>query len=292
VIPPDQMIDKYLPIDQALQKEYKRYIESSTKYFGVSTNVASNISHTILALTYGSALYVSECCRGASIPYWLRLKEEEMLTSNIQIENALKSSVMDAIKTGLDAGAKKQLQELYKIGVRTVFPRTPIASIIIENSSKPEDINTVALQLRDEYKQIRNYIHQIQEELLNEEASLEKKIKINKELQGLCSELWLEQKEGWRTVIEPATGFLSLSIESATAPTIQTVPKAVDYILKQPYELTIRAMRRRKLRVLLEAKKSFLRSKHWSQKLAHIFGISEEDIRAALIKDALAPRSR
>lgn len=284
VLPPDQLVDRYLSIDQALQKEHEGYIEEA-KYIGVTDeNVASNISHAILAPSYGSALYLSECCRRAGIPYWLHPNEERMLANNIQMENTLKSSVVNEIKSHLDRGAKKQLEELDKLGVRTIFPQTPIASMILENSNKPEDINTVALQLRDAYKQIRGYMIQIQEELGKEDTSLERKIRISKELQGLCSELWPEKKEGWRAAVEPATGFLNLAIESASAPTLQTVPKAVDFIVKQPFELITRALRRRKLRVLLEAKKNFLRSSNWSQKLAQIFNISEEEVKTAQLR--------
>lgn len=286
VLPPDQLVDRYLPIDQALQKEHEGHIEQA-KYIGVTdNNVASNISHAILAAMYGTSLYLSEYCRRAGIPYWLHPGEERMLANNIQMENALKSSVVTEIKTHLDRGAKRQLEELNRLGVRTVFPQTPIASIILENSSKPEDINTIALQLRSEYKQIREYMIQIQEELGKEDTSLERKIKISKELQGLCSELWPEKKEGWRATIEPLTGFLNLAIESASAPTLNTIAKAVDFIVKQPYELITRALRRRKLRVLLNAKRSFLKSSNWSQKLAQIFNISEEDVKTAQLKDS------
>ena len=202
------------------------------------------------------------------------------------MENTMKSSVVTEIKTHLDRGARRELEELSRLGVRTVFPQTPIASVILENSSKPDDINVVALQLRDEYKQIREYMVQIQEELGKEDASLERKRRISRDLRGLCSELWPEEKEGWRAAVEPATGFLNLAIETASAPTPNTVAKAVDFIIKQPYELITRALRRRKVRVLLNAKRSFLKSSNWSQKLAQIFIISEDDVKTAQLKDS------
>jgi hypothetical protein len=281
---PDKLVDRYLSIDQSLQKRHESNMEQA-KYIGVTDkNVASDISHAILTRMYGATLYLSECCRRAGISYWLHPLEEEMLANYFQMENTVKSSVINEIKTYLDRGAQRQIEELAKLGVRTVFPQTPIASMILINSNKPEDINTVALQLREEYKQIRAYMTQIQEELWKEDTSLERKIKISKELQKLCSEIWPEKQEGWRAAVEPVTGFLNLAIESASSPTLQTVPKAVDFIVKQPFELITRALRRRKLRVLLEAKKNFLRSSNWSQKLAHIFNISEEEVKTAQLR--------
>lgn len=282
---PDELVKRYIKVDEGLKALFENHCEDIRKGYKIKDELAERVALSVLFTNYGGPLYISEFCRLAGIPYWLSEHEEKILRNQINMENTTKSQVVGAIKEKLDIGARDYLEKLEKFGVTTIFPETPIASNIIQEANKPEDINKVALQMREEFKKLRNYMNEMQEEMLKEETSVDKKIKIYKEIEMLCNEIWPKKGEGWKTIFNSISGFLNVAIEGSIMPSVGTTKGIVEYLVNQPYELLIRAMKRRKLRVLLEAEKNFLRSNNWSDKIAKIFGLTSEEVRQAQVEE-------
>lgn len=279
---PSELVQRYMNIDKHLEDKFEERSAEIKRDFELDDRLATRITVATLALDYGGSLYISEFCRLTGIAYWLHEKEERML-ANLQIlEYSTRTQVIGALKESLDIGARKELENIEKLGVNTIFPESPIASSIIMESNRPEDLNIVALQMRDKFSNLRYYMNEIQKEILNEDVSLEKKIKLSKEIETMRNELWKEKHQGWETILNQTTSLIHTVIGASTMPIVNSLPDIVLFLLGQPYASIRGAIRKRKIRVLLESKRDFLRSKNCIGKIAGIFGITDADVREAL----------
>ena len=280
--PPIELVARYMNIDKYLENESRERSSDIKRHYELDDRLAARITVATLALDYGGPLYISEFCRLAGIAYWLSGTEERMLANLQRLEYSTRTQVIGAFKESLDIGARKELENIEKLGVNTIFPESPIASSIIMESNHPEDLNIVALQMRDKFSNLRCYMNEIQKEILNEDVSLEKKIKLSKEIEKMRNELWKEKHQGWETILNQTTSLIHTVIGASTMPTVYSLPNIVLFLLGQPYASIRGAIRKRKIRVLLESKRDFLRSKNCIGKIASIFGITDADVRGAL----------
>jgi len=281
---PNELVKRYMTIDRSLKDKFEKYCSDIKVGYKIEGGLAARVAIAVLAPLYGGPLYVSEFCRLAGITYWLDESEGEMIGNQENMESFARRQVIGALKGRLDSGARNELEKLEKFGVSTIFPESPIASSIIRESNKPEDLNRIALQMRDKFSKLRYHMNSLQEEMVNENTSIEQKVKICAEIEMMCNELWQEKGEGWRAILNSTTGLLNAAIGAAIMPNVSSIQGIVEYLLNQPYELIRRAMRRRKLRVLLEAKRNFLRSNNWTGKIASIFRLPIEEVRRAQLK--------
>ncbi len=280
---PNELVKRYMPIDRSLKDEFERYCSDIKVGYKVEGGLAERVAIAALAPIYGGPLYVSEFCRLAGVTYWLSKPEEEMLANQEKLESSARTQVIGALKESLDMGARKRLEEIEKLGVNTVFPESPIASSIIRESNRPEDLNIVALQMRDRFGNLRRHMNAIQEEMLREDMSIEKKTKMYEEIKKMCHELWKEKGGGWSTILNQNTSLLNTAIGASRMPEVNSLAGIVLYLLHKSHESIEGAIRRRKLRVLLESKEDFLRSKNWTGKVASIFGVTNEEVLQAQI---------
>lgn len=279
---PSELVQRYMNVDKHLEDKFEERCTEIKRGYKLDDRLAARVAETTLAMDYGGPLYISEFCRLAGIAYWLDEEEEKML-ANLQIlESSTRTQVIGALKESLDIGARKELETIEKLGVNTIFPESPIASSIIMESNRPEDLNIVALQMRDKFSNLRCYMNEIQKEILNEDVSLEKKIKLSKEIETMRNELWKEKHQGWETILNQTTSLIHTVIGASTMPIVYSLPDIVLFLLGQPYASIRGAIRKRKIRVLLESKRDFLRSKNCIGKIASIFGITDADVREAL----------
>jgi hypothetical protein len=281
--PPNELVERYMNIDKYLVDEFNEDRELIKQGYGVEDGLAARMAAAVLAIHYGGPTYISEFCRLAGITYWLHEREAKMLANQQILEYSTRTQVIGALKESLDIGARKELENIEKFGINTVFPESPIASSIIKESNRPEDLNIVALQMRDKFSNLRHYFNEIQKEMINEDASLEKKMKLYKEIETMRNELWKKEGEGWDTILIQTTNLIHIVAEASTTSIVNSLPAISAYLLGQPYALIRGAIRKRKLRVLLDSKKDFLRSRNYIQKIAGIFGITAEDVRQALL---------
>jgi hypothetical protein len=280
---PNELVERYINIDKYLEDKFKEDRALIKRGYEVDDGLAARLAVASLAVHYGGPTYISEFCRLAGITYWLSEREAKMLANQQILEYSTRTQVIGALKESLDIGARKELENIEKFGVNTVFPKSPIASSIIKESNRPEDLNIVALQMRDKFSNLRRYMNEMQKEILNEDASLEKKIKLYKEIETMRNELWKKEGEGWDTILNQTTSLIHIVVGASTMPTVNSLPAILSYLLGQPYALIRGAIRKRKLRVLLDSKKDFLRSKNCIGKIASIFGITGEDVKQALL---------
>jgi hypothetical protein len=281
--PPNELVERYMNIDKYLVDEFNEDRELIKQGYGVEDGLAARMAAAVLAIHYGGPTYISEFCRLAGITYWLHEREAKMLANQQILEYSTRTQVIGALKESLDIGARKELENIEKFGINTVFPESPIASSIIKESNRPEDLNIVALQMRDKFSNLRHYFNEIQKEMINEDASLEKKMKLYKEIETMRNELWKKEGEGWDTILIQTTNLIHIVAEASTTSIVNSLPAISAYLLGQPYALIRGAIRKRELRVLLDSKKDFLRSRNYIQKIAGIFGITDEDVRQALL---------
>jgi len=280
---PNELVERYINIDKYLEDEFKENRAIIKRLYEVDDELAAGVAAASLAVHYGGPTYISEFCRLAGITYWLSQREAKMLANQQILEYSTRTQVIGALKESLDIGARKELENIEKFGVNTVFPKSPIASSIIKESNRPEDLNIIALQMREKFSNLRRYMNEMQKEILNEDTSLEKKIKLYKEIETMRSELWKKEDKGWDTILNQTTSLIHTVVGASTMPTVNSLPAILSYLLGQPYALIRGAIRKRKLRVLLDSKKDFLRSKNCIGKIASIFGITGEDVKQALL---------
>lgn len=281
---PNELVKRYMTIDRSLKDKFEKYCSDIKVGYKIEGGLAERVAIAVLAPLYGGPLYVSEFCRLAGVTYWLSEPEKEMLANQEKLESSARTQVIGALKESLDIGARKELEKIEKLGVTTVFPESPIASSIIRESNKPEDLNIVALQMRERFGNLRRHMNAIQEEMLKEDMSIEKKIKMYAEIEKMCNELWKEKGGGWNTILNQTTSLLNTAIGASSMPRVDSLAGIVFYLLHQSYESIEGAIRRRKLRVLLESKRDFLRSKNCTGKVASIFGLTNEEVRQAQLK--------
>jgi|GEM_PF-2761834 len=276
---PNELVKRYMTIDRSLKNKFEEYCSEIKVGYKIEGGLAERLAISALANLYGGPLYVSEFCGLAGVTYWLSKREEDMLANQEKLESSTRTQVIGALKESLDIGARKELEKIEKFGVTTVFPESPIASSIIRESNKPEDLNIVALQMRERFADLRRHMNAIQEEMLKEDMSIEKKIKMHVEIEKMCNELWKEKGGGWNTILNQSTSLLHAAMGASGMPSINSLTGIVLYLLHQSYESIEGAIRRRKLRVLLESKSDFLKSKNCTGKVASIFGLANEEVR-------------
>ena len=279
---PIELVQRYVNIDKHLEDEFEKRSNGIKQDYKLDDKLATRITVATLALDYGGPLYISEFCRLAGIAYSLHKDQEEMLANLQMLEYSTRTQVIEAFKESLDTGARKELENIEKLGVNTIFPESPIAGNIIMESNCPEDLNIVALQMRDKFSNLRCYMNELQKEILNEDVSLERKTKLTREIETMRNELWKETHQGWETILSQTTSLIHTVVGASTMPPVYSLPNMVLFLIGQPYASIRGAIRKRKIRVLLESKRDFLRSKNCIGKIAGIFGITDADVREKL----------
>ena len=257
-------------------------IDDLEMFFRESESHIHNKSFVELLEDYANPLCLSEFARSASLPFALSSSEDKKISVFEKIESRTCRGIVEVLRQRLNEGARNELFRLAELGEQTVFPRTPIAWQIVRESHKPLDLLRVALELREEYKTFRKAMIELETELLNQSTTLERKIKIRRDVLRLADELWAHEEGQTQKVTKEVSDLLGTAAKAATGFSVVSTASLTKSILSFPTDQILQAMRRRKVRVMLKAKKDFLKGKKWTQKLSTIFGLSEDTIKQAL----------
>ena len=280
---PQAQVLKHLPLSDQLHNMLDEHRDFSEQY-EKDKDVVEALALASLASEVGMPLHLSEFAWRAQLPYLLTTQQLSAVSSVESVELRLRKSVVTQITKSLNEGARRELERIAELGDRTVFPETPISCQIVMNSSRPEDFLLIALQLRDEYRDFRKQMIDLETELLSEEASLKRKLKLQRHVDLLAAELWPTNQKGMRKEATELSNILN--ILPVNTLDIKSIAKLTQYILDKPAELLIRLIRRRKVRVLLKTRKKFLESKGWPSKLAEVFELPKR-----VVKDSICLRN-
>jgi len=198
-----------------------------------------------------------------------------------RIEAVIRKGVIATLRERLDAGARRELERLEAIAGPTVFPRTPIATSIIHDSAGPEDLLRIALELREEFTGFRQAMRELETELFSEETDLRHRIRILNDIEGISRELWPTPRDGFRASFVEATGLITKVADLTPGSTV-TQLNLIAQILSKPVEAVLRGIKRRKIRVLLQAKRDFLKSKRHTDKIKEIFRLTDRQVSTAI----------
>jgi antitoxin component of RelBE/YafQ-DinJ toxin-antitoxin module len=282
-VSPRDYLTRHLSLSDELQDSLHDTSVFLRKY-EPDRSIADELAMAEMNWNFGVPMFLSELAREAQLPFRLTRHEMRRVAWAEKLEIRLQRGVVARLADSLNEGARKELDQLAELGGHTVFPQTPISWQIVAESNGPEDLVQVALQLRDEYRKFRRRMVELEAELADEQTSLKRKIKLKKQVDAMAGELWPTQPTGIRKEATELSGLLNALPAAVDAATLGGVTGLTQYVLSRPTDLILKLLRRRKVRVLLNSKRTFLRGANWTGKLANIFNIPQEDVREALFQ--------
>ncbi|MCD4806689.1 MAG: hypothetical protein K8R13_03820 [Methanococcoides sp.] len=264
---------------------FKQEINSSKKHITaefpkiVDENFKKQIAFASCAQSYGIPLLLSEFSTEAKIPLYMDSYESSKIAEITGFEKSVQKSVLEYLKKHLDSGAEKELSRIEELGYETIFPRTPIATQILNEAKSPEDLLSVALTIREDFREFRQEISKFESELFDPDMTYNQKIQKMNYLEGLANEVWSQPRVGFQQVTSEISSVSNLAFEIGSSLTCQDVPSVVKIIAKAPWEITKKYLLRRKVNVLIDSKKEFMNSKDCTSNISKIFNCSEELVK-------------
>jgi hypothetical protein len=176
----DELIERLLPSSAALQGEFVQYIESPVAHRNFDKQA---IAKAQLAVHLGAPLHVAEAAGLARTPFVLSSFEIESLSAYERETARFRKSVGMVLLDRVSAAVRKELSNLTDLGLLATFPETPIASMILHDSSSPQEMLEVALQLRTQLAPFRRDLNALEHSLANEDQPLKARLKQLRELE-------------------------------------------------------------------------------------------------------------
>jgi hypothetical protein len=244
------------------------------------------------ASSVGVAIHVAEAAGLAGIPYMLGSSEEGYVRGYEQENFRLRRSVGQILLNRLNAGARAELCKLAELGVMSVFPETPIASLIVQNASSPRGMLEVAIELRNEFASYRRHMNQMEYDLANKDQPLRLQLKRLRELEHLAGALWPGAQTDLKTTALGISEALLAIPEVVGTPSASSLGGLVAKLGSLPVEKLMDVYRRRKIRLLLKAKSNFLKGHDATAKIGSILGVPEEIVRRSRVQGRARPRGR
>lgn len=285
----DDVVATLLPRSPWMQGRFAYYL--NVEPTGQRTDkFAATQAH--LAARIGAPLHIAEAAGTAGVPFILSARESKEIAGYESETLRTRRSVTQVLLDRLNRGARREVEKLAELGPALIFPETPIARLIVRDSSSPDGLVDAALELRKEFSSFRLAMNQLESDLARETQPLSVRLKRHRELQRLADSLWKESKTDLRTSAKSLSEALVAIPEAATAPSPDSIGALATKLLALPVERLIDVYRRRKVRLLLKAKRSFLGGNDSTSKLASIFGVPEDIARRsrALTKPTLTTR--
>ncbi len=280
-IAPRELLKKYLKISPQIEKSMGEEIVFNRPVFKKNAELVSQIA---LAEDIGIPLSIREFAKQNGLPFALHQSENEAIKKIESIEVKLHNGVLGYLKEKLDSGALQEVARITNLGTKTIYPETPIAWQIIRDSSKLEDFLPIALQLRDEYKNFRESMINIEVELHSDNINLNRKLQLVKELDAMAGEIWKGQENTTQKVAQDFSSLLDLALNQATNLSIGNFPKLLEFVLGRPVEILLSKLHQRKIKVLLNSKRQFMKSTKWADKISNIFSLPKHKIKEELTK--------
>jgi len=157
------------------------------------------------------------------------------------------------------------------IGTRVLFI-PPILSIILSRSSRPSDIPEVFLELREQFKDLREYLRVYQHNLRDRKQPIGKSLKAVDELEKSLKKLSKRHKETGTLLISEWHDALSLLPDASSLEDIDT--SITKLILKKPIEWAVHKIRNRKLMPLFNLRRDFYKIKDYTHLIQKVFAVN------------------
>lgn len=281
----DDVAARLLPTSKSLQDQFKTFLQRAT-----ADGVPDPFSYATSSMAYwaGAPLHVAEAAGAAKVPYVLGHHEERYLQGFENENLRTRKSVAELMLERLNGGARKELEQISQLGVLTTFPETPIASLILQRATSPAGLLDAAIELRSEFASYRKHMNQIEHDLANESQSLKVRLKRAKELERLASSLWAGSKTDLKASAIGVSEALFTLPEVVGDPTASTLKGLASKIAALPVDAILDLYRKRKVRLLLKAKRSFLRGGDQAANIARV--LSVEPALVAKSRTLVRPR--
>ena len=269
-------------VRNALQKEW-RIASDDDEWSGQFKN---DLAFARVARSFGSAMFLSNFAKQTQAPIVFSSEQTDAIGGIEKSELSMRRAVINDLKERLDAGALDEIKRIEARGVNTIFPQTPLGWEIVRDAIVPEDLLDIALDLRKEYKQLRESMIEVDKIVLSETSTIQDKKKALREIEGLAREIWPTCRDGvHEKVLTEASSLLELAAAMGKPDGGLDVSAKLAKILSTPIGLILRALRRRRVKVLLKAKREFMYGRDFIGKIASVFNIPESIAKEAVASE-------
>lgn len=269
----DDVVARLMSSSAALQRKFSYFLQNATVS---KSHDRFAIAQAHMAARIGTPLHMAEAACLVRVPYILGSHQTQDLAEYESELLRARRTVTGVLLERLNAGARKEIAKLAELGPVCVFPETPIASLIVQNATTPEGLVNAALQLRSEFADFRRKMNQIEADLANDGQSMKARLKRAQELERLANSLWKHKATDFRTNALSVSEALLAVPQVVSAPSLGSIKDLALKLTALPVGSILDIYRRRKIRLLLKAKRGFMRSQNSTKKIAQIFGIPEE----------------
>lgn len=272
----DDVVAALLPRSKWMQGRFTHYLDTEPlgeykdKFSAVQAQMAKHI---------GAPIHTAQAATLACVPFILGARESQQIAGFERESLRVRKSVTQLLLDRLNGGARTEIERLAELGPISMFPETPIARMIVREANSPDGLVEAALELRNEFSIFRHAMNQIEADLSQDSIPLSVKLKRLVELERLAKYLWKESKTDLRTSALSVSESLAAIPEVLATPSPSSIGSLANKLLSLPVEKLVEVYRRRKVRLLLKAKRSFLSGSDSTAKLASIFGVSEDIAR-------------
>ncbi len=272
----DDVIAQLLPVSKALRAHCAKFSEYARGY---GDELRTAIVNAKMAVRIGAPLHVALAAGRARVPYVLDGRERRYVESYERESLRSRKTVGRMLLDRINASARREVSQLINIGVPTVFPETPIASMILHSSATPAEMVDVALQLRDQFASFRHHLNGIEHDLANEDQSLKVRLKRVRELERLAASLWPKAKTDLCTsAVNVADALLAIP-ELAAAPSPEGASKMIERLAQLPLDVIMDAFRRRKVRLFIKARHAFLHNRDATDRISKVLNVPASLVR-------------
>lgn len=274
----DDVAARLLPTSKALQTQFSGFLRHAAL-----EEVSDPFAYATASMAYwiGAPLHVAEAAGAARVPYVLGHHEEVHLRGFEGENLKTRRSVAELMLDRLNSGARKELSQIAQLGVLTTFPETPIASLILQRATSPAGLIDAAIELRSEFTSYRKHMNQIEHDLANESQPLKTRLKRAKEIELLASSLWAGSRTDFRASAVGVSEALFALPEVVADPTVSTLKGLASKLAALPVDGILDLYRKRKVRLLLKAKRSFLRAGDQIANVARVLNVDRDVVAAS-----------
>lgn len=269
----DDFISANIQGSQWLKNRYAKFLEYASQ---IGQLDKADYANAKMAFFIGVPLHTAQAAGMAGVPFILGSRETQEISGYEQENLRTRRSVTQLLLDRLNTGARKEIKKLSEFGPAWIFPETPIAQMLVDRASSVGGLVDAALEIRKEFVEFRKLMNQIQFDLIENSLPLSKRLRRLRELEFLADSLWKENKTNFRTAATPVAEALCAIPEVTTKPSMNSITELATKLLALPVEQLISIYRRRKIRLLIKAKKNFLNNADATCKLAQILGVPIE----------------
>ncbi len=269
----DGVIDSLLPGSPVLRADLRARVKTASTHKRYSQQA---IGQATLAVHIGLPLHIAYTATDARVPYVLSPAEAwDLRTLEVETTN-LRSSVSTLLLERLNRGARKELEQLTALSLPAAFPETPIASRILDESTSVSTMVNTALELRREFADFRRSINEIEATIADPNASVSVRKKALRDVERMAASLWPEERTDFGKVALSVGESLMEVPDFAAAPSPKKAVEIAGKLGKSSFESILSFLRRRRVRLLLKARRTFLNSRNSSQKVSRLLDVPVE----------------